>query len=73
MTEKTVYQQLTIAIVNFITFAINIFLGILIMTKGWGVEAQSYKWIIGGGASVALVTWGFTAIMKTIYGDISDD
>lgn len=69
MTEKNIYQQLSVAIVTFVAFAINFFLGIGIMMKGWGItEPRSWAWIIGGGIAVTIVTWGLTSSMKLIYG-----
>ncbi len=67
MTDKTLYQQLSVGITVMTAAIINIFLGILIMTKGWGLEAKSYPWIILGGLFVAAVAWGLTASLKLIY------
>jgi len=73
MTERTFYKQMSIALVCAITFGLNIFFGILMMVKGWGVEAKSYPWIIGGGIAVAFVTWVLQAATVAIAGAKDED
>ena len=73
MTERMMYKQLSIALVHIFTFAMSIFIGILMMVKGWGVEAKSYPWIIGGGIAVAFVTWVLQAATAAIIGVKDED
>ena len=73
MTEKTLYQNLSIGLITFVAFIINIVLGIQIMIKGWGVEARSYPWIIGGGLFVAVVTCIMAISLKIFSGEHKDE
>ena len=73
MDTKQIYKIMTIGLVTFTASIINIFLGICIMVKGWGVSIQSYGWIIGGGLFVAFIAWMLASVMAIIIGDIKDD
>lgn len=67
MTQKSVIQFLIITIVNFTFAAIGIALGIVIMIKGWGLDPQSYNWIIGGGIVLSVMNWLTILSFKQAY------
>lgn len=73
MTEKALYQQISVALVIGVATVVNIFFGIVIMVKGWDVEPQSYPWIIGGGLFVSFMAWMLAASIRLIYGDKKDE
>lgn len=68
MEEKDLYKGLSVGLVSAVAGLINFFLGIAIMTKGWGVQAHSWGWILGGGLSVLFVTCVLTGMMKVMFG-----
>ena len=68
MEEKDLYKGLSVAMVSLVAGLINMFLGIAIMIKGWGVEATSWGWIIVGGLFVLMITSGLAGILKAMYG-----
>jgi hypothetical protein len=34
--------------INFLTLAVSFGIGLLVMINGWGVQPQSWGWILGG-------------------------
>ena len=63
------YQILSILIVTFLSSIFNVYFGILIMTKGWGIEVKNYGWIVGGGLFISLMAWAFGLLIKILWGD----
>ena len=42
-------------LLSVVGFAIAIAMGILVMIHGWGLEPQSWGWILGGGISGSIL------------------
>ena len=49
-------------IISIFLGAIGIALGILVLIHGWGLEPQSWWWIIGGGVGLRLLVVSLEAI-----------
>jgi len=64
------YQKLNATLITAIASILNIFLGIGIMTKGWGLEPTSWAWIIGGGLLISTIAAISTQLTLNIFGAI---
>jgi len=67
------YQKLNATLITVIATIINIFLGIGIMMKGWGLEPTSWAWIIGGGLLTSIIAASVTHLTLGLFGDMPNN
>ena len=46
-------------------FSLAILISILVLMKGWGLEPQSWWWILGGGVCVRLIAEFISMVEKS--------